>query len=374
MKKLSQSALAIFISLAMSAQAQTKSESLGLSGDNFDLYGALDLFKDSRNAEAFERTLNSQDGKINNLDLNADGKVDYIKVVDRSTGDTKILILQDVIGENESQDVAVIEMEKRGNEMANLQIVGDEALYGKDYIIYPQEEQQNTRYENEVRRTTVYVNVWSWPGVNWVYAPSYSPWVSPYYWSAYPVWWSPWSPFGWDAYYPRVYGYHHPYYHRANVYCLPHAHREYYGHRTSSVTVINRNKEVYGRDIPTRNTKSDGRGRNENQGKPNRNVRNGNNQVQPNRGDAKPQRDNAQPRGKVQNPNDDSRGGTGKPNKGAVKGGKQNQPSNQKQASPRGGSGRQEQPMHQNQGGSRNGNGGQGNHSGGNNSGGKRGR
>src|SRR5687768_17815048 len=47
-------------------------------GDNFSLEGALELFKQSDSPEEFERLLNSPDSKVNNLDLNGDGYIDYI--------------------------------------------------------------------------------------------------------------------------------------------------------------------------------------------------------------------------------------------------------------------------------------------------------
>lgn len=229
-----------------SAHSQTRGDSLGLPGDNFDLYGALDLFKQSTNTEAFEKALNDENNHINNLDLNNDGEVDYVKVVDRSMGDDKVLIIQDVISETESQDIAVVEMQKNGNENINLQVVGDEALYGKNYIIEPKEEQVKSAPAAQAAparvRTNVYVNVWGWPGPRWMYGPSYAVWISPYRWRAYPVWWRPWRPVVWGIYYPRVRHFHHPYYHRVYVYNAPRAHKVYYGHRTTSKVVINNNR------------------------------------------------------------------------------------------------------------------------------------
>src|SRR5688500_20139353 len=55
-------------------------------GDNFSLEGALELFKQSDSPEEFERLLNSPDSKVNNLDLNGDGYIDYIRVHDRYQG------------------------------------------------------------------------------------------------------------------------------------------------------------------------------------------------------------------------------------------------------------------------------------------------
>lgn len=227
------------------AYTKAQSDSTGLAGDNFDLYGALDLFKQSESTEAFEKAINDKDNGINNLDLNADGKVDYVKVVDHSAGDNKVLILQDIISENESQDVAVVEMEKKGNDVVHLQIVGDEAMYGKNYIVEPKDN--NVKSEaapapTEKVRTHVYVNVWGWPGVRWMYGPSYVVWGSPFHWGYYPPWWSPWDPFAWHVYHPRVIHYHYPYYHRVYVYRVPNAHKVYYGHRTTSTVVVNRNR------------------------------------------------------------------------------------------------------------------------------------
>ena len=47
-------------------------------GDNFSLEGALELFKKSASPEEFERSLNDPDSRVNNLDLNGDGYIDYI--------------------------------------------------------------------------------------------------------------------------------------------------------------------------------------------------------------------------------------------------------------------------------------------------------
>src|SRR6478609_166449 len=48
-------------------------------GDNLDLQSLGELVKQSGNAQDIENKLNS-DGSINNLDLDGDGQVDYIKV------------------------------------------------------------------------------------------------------------------------------------------------------------------------------------------------------------------------------------------------------------------------------------------------------
>ena len=58
------------------AQASQTPDSLGLPGDNLNLYGVLALFKESKTVEEFEQKLNTPDNKVNNLDLNHDGQTD----------------------------------------------------------------------------------------------------------------------------------------------------------------------------------------------------------------------------------------------------------------------------------------------------------
>ena len=109
-------------------------------GDDFSLEGALELFKKSASPEEFERMLNSPESKVNNLDLNQDGEIDYIRVIDKNEGNVHAFIMQAVLSSSESQDVAVIELEKLANGKAVLQITGDEDVYGIETIIEPTEE------------------------------------------------------------------------------------------------------------------------------------------------------------------------------------------------------------------------------------------
>ncbi|MEQ8424807.1 MAG: hypothetical protein RIA63_08840, partial [Cyclobacteriaceae bacterium] len=145
-----------------------------LPGDNFSLEGALELFKKSASPEEFERLLNEEESKVNNLDLNGDGYIDYIKVIDRNEGNVHAFILQAAISDTESQDVAVIELEKLANGKAVLQIIGDADIYGIETIIEPTQE---VRVKAGTTTTRIVVNVWTWPSVQYVYSPYYSGWV-----------------------------------------------------------------------------------------------------------------------------------------------------------------------------------------------------
>jgi hypothetical protein len=208
-------------------------------GDNFSLEGALELFKKSESPEHFERLLNSPDSKVNNLDLNGDGYIDYIRVFDRYEGNVHAFILQAVISERESQDIAVIELEKLANGKAVLQIIGDADIYGVETIIEPTSEVRT--YAGAMRSTTV-VNVWSWPSVQFIYGPYYSGWYSPWYWHFYPVWWRTWVPVAYVHYHP-IYVTYSPYYSYCHTRRIVYAQHIYRPYRTTSIIVYNRHRD-----------------------------------------------------------------------------------------------------------------------------------
>ncbi|POY39215.1 hypothetical protein C3K47_01600 [Solitalea longa] len=183
----------------VSAFAQAKEDTtaaLGLAGDNLDLYAVLDLFQKSKTIEAFEKSLNDEKEKINNLDLNLDKKVDFIKVVTKKDGDSYTFILQVDVAKKETQDVAVILLDKGKDNKVSLQIVGDEELYGKDYVIEPKGNSSVTANPGYKGSDPVTVNVPATttvvvqqaPIVQYVYSPAYVPYYPPYYYGYYPPW------------------------------------------------------------------------------------------------------------------------------------------------------------------------------------------
>jgi len=216
----------------------TEQDSTGLPGDQFSLEAALDLFKNSADLESFETTLNLKDKQVNNLDLDGNGEVDYIRVVDHSEGDAHAIVLQIAMGKDEAQDVAVIELEKTGERTAMVQIRGSEELYGKDVIFEPYEEQDVVDPNSksgpapvDMYWVRVWVNVWSWPCVDYMYDPYYSVWVSPWYWGYYPPWWRPWNPWGYHTYW----GWHSHYdnWYQPTYVCRTTNANVIYGHRAS---------------------------------------------------------------------------------------------------------------------------------------------
>src|SRR5512136_775622 len=96
MKKLMlTSILAVLVALGTTVMAQDyPDEYLGLPGDNLNLYAVMKLFQESETLEGFERNLNDQNNRINNLDLNNDNYVDYIMVNDYVDGDVHTIVLR----------------------------------------------------------------------------------------------------------------------------------------------------------------------------------------------------------------------------------------------------------------------------------------
>lgn len=212
---------------------QSRSE---VPGDYFSLEGALELFKKSDSPEEFERLLNSSNSKVNNLDLNGDGEIDYIRVIDRNEGNIHTFILQAVISDRESQDVAVIALEKLANGKAVLQITGDEDVYGIETIIEPTQEVRVNAGTTTQRNV---VNVWTWPSVQYVYSPYYTVWSSPWGWHMRPIWWSSWRPIAYYDYYSYWQPYR-PYYTRCHSHRVVYAQQIYRPYRTSSPMVYKR--------------------------------------------------------------------------------------------------------------------------------------
>lgn len=146
------------------------------------------------------------------------------------------------IHESESQDIAVIEVEKIGDDEAILQIVGDEDLYGIDYIIEPTDAEMSGDRggpEEMTESEEIVVNVWIWPTVRYIYAPRYTVYVSPWRWALYPDWWKPWRPYRWSLFHSRRAHYRIGF-GPTTTHRVTHAHQIYRPVRRTSITVKRR--------------------------------------------------------------------------------------------------------------------------------------
>ncbi|OFX61174.1 MAG: hypothetical protein A2066_08800 [Bacteroidetes bacterium GWB2_41_8] len=147
--------------------------------DNLDLDAVASIFGDSENLEDFERRLNDPDNRISNLDLNQDGYIDYLRVLENSSDRNSLVVVQAVLDKDVYQDVATIEIERISNNNHRIQIVGDSYIYGSNYIIEPV----------FVRTPLIFSFFWG---------PRYITYHSPYYWGYYPTYYRyyrPYSPF-----------------------------------------------------------------------------------------------------------------------------------------------------------------------------------
>ena len=246
MKKLIFSWLLSLVFLSATT-AQRGEERTGYDGDFFSLEGAIELFKNSNTIADFERRLNEEDTYVNNLDLDRDGQIDFIRVEHIRQGNFHAIVLQVPLNRYDVQDIAVIEIEKTGRRRAMLQIVGDEDIYGEEVIVEPYDRygysggRGGPSVDYDFRRG--YVNVYWWSPVRHIFGRHYRVYRSPYYWSYYPNYWRPWRPCGWNIFRPRVVIYHH-HYHHVHFHRLRHVHNFYRPYRHYSHHVVFRSNQI----------------------------------------------------------------------------------------------------------------------------------
>jgi hypothetical protein len=144
--------------------------------DNLDLEAVASIFSDAEDLEDFERLLNDPETRISNLDLNEDGYVDYLRVVENAKDDSHAITIQAVLGKDLYQDVATIDVEKDEKSDVRVQVVGNVYMYGPNYIIEP----------TYVRLPLICI---------WFWGPRYRAWYSPYYWDYYPSYYYYWTPY-----------------------------------------------------------------------------------------------------------------------------------------------------------------------------------
>lgn len=158
--------------------------------DNLDLEAVAYLFGESKNLEVFEKKLNDPELQISNLDLNNDGYIDYLRVIELKKGRVSVVIIQAVLGRDQYQDVATIDVEVKNKKTVYVQVVGNEYIYGTNYIIEPV----------YVHRPIIFDFFWH---------PRRVVWHSPYYWNYYPVYYSHRNPRAVYVYHHHVYEHYH---------------------------------------------------------------------------------------------------------------------------------------------------------------------
>jgi hypothetical protein len=216
--------LASLFSLTVFAQTKDEPVSLGLPGDNLDLYAVMEIFQKSKTIEDFEKSLNAEKSGVNNLDLDNDKKVDFIKVITNKEDNDFTFVLQVPVSKTENQDVAVILVSKDKSGKVSIQIVGDEDLYGKNYVVEPKGTSStgtvnpgytgtdSTTMNLPAQSTTTTVVVQSPPIVQYVYSPAYVPYYPPYYYGYYPPYYHPIVPLAFGIFWANNFHHHGGYY------------------------------------------------------------------------------------------------------------------------------------------------------------------
>ena len=160
-----------------------------------DLQAVAAAFAEAKSVKEFEMLLNSSRYMINNLDLNGDGYIDYLRVLETRKGYYHALLIQACIAPGLFQDVATLVAERRAN-LLYVEVIGDPYLYGYNYIVRP----------TFVKRPPM----WDMFG-----KPTYTTWNSPYYHGHWPSYYQHTKPMYLSHYqaYVRTYMTNHHYCH-----------------------------------------------------------------------------------------------------------------------------------------------------------------
>lgn len=182
----------LLVVLVLTATQSMAQKRITVQAQNDDISNNLDLkavstaFGESRNLEEFEQKLNDYDSGISNLDLNNDGQVDYLRVIESNEKNVHVVVIQAVLDKDVYQDVASIVVDRDRDNVTTVQVIGDPYIYGDNYIIEPA----------YVYTPSIFSFFWG---------PSYFSWRSPYYWGYYPTYYRYRRPFEVNVYLSNVY-------------------------------------------------------------------------------------------------------------------------------------------------------------------------
>lgn len=144
---------------------------ISYAADGLDLQAVGALLKSASDAEDFEKKLN-EPNSVNNLDLDEDGTVDFIKVISDDQDEIRVLKLTAVLSQSgDEQDVATIQIEKTASDQASVQMRGNEQIYGHNHY-----------YHSHFGIGNILL-------LSWLMGPRYGPYYSPFGRGSYPGYW-----------------------------------------------------------------------------------------------------------------------------------------------------------------------------------------
>ncbi|MFC5049400.1 hypothetical protein ACFPK9_02035 [Rubritalea spongiae] len=150
------------------------------ASDGLDLKAVTDLATKSKSAEEFEKKLNTPNNKVNNLDLNEDDKVDFIKVTEIVTDSQRALSLTTEVAPGEEQELCTIQFEKDGD-AANVETRGNSQVYGNNHYYH---------HHTGIGEILLWSYLWN----------AHSPYHSSWGWNRYPSYHNSYSPRSYDQY------------------------------------------------------------------------------------------------------------------------------------------------------------------------------
>ncbi len=151
-----------------------------------DLKALGELVKKTPDAEAVEKELNKPNS-INNLDLDEDGKVDYIKVTEYGKDNVRGLSFTDDVKGGETQEVATVEITKNQSN-ADMNVVGNNTIYS---------DPGYQSYHSSFGLTDLII-------MSYLFAPRHVFWASPWHYGYYPAYYHPFGIVPYHAYSSRV--------------------------------------------------------------------------------------------------------------------------------------------------------------------------
>ena len=156
------------------------------AADGLDLKSVGELLKKSSSTNDFEKLLNSSSEGVNNLDLNEDGKVDYIKVTEYGKGNIRGYSLTVEPAKGEEQEIATIEVEKEANGQGSMQMHGNENIYGSGHYYH-------SRF-----------SFGDYMLMSYLWGPRWGYWHSPYRYGYYPSYYRSYRPVSRSTYTSRT--------------------------------------------------------------------------------------------------------------------------------------------------------------------------
>lgn len=139
--------------------------------DYLDLRAVAAAFSQSRSVQEFEQILNSQAYMINNIDLNGDGFIDYLRVRETLSGYKHQFAIQAVLAANWIETVATVEVLCSSSSVDYIKVLGSNKIYGPNYVYQP-------IFKGKV------------PMFAHIHGSNYQAWTSPYDWNKYPTYYN----------------------------------------------------------------------------------------------------------------------------------------------------------------------------------------